>query len=1275
MRISTPMLLGAISCFFMFNCSSPKNTSKEKSKTEATENDEREDGVDKAMEQDMELTKDPSLGTVPSERLYDAWRYAQQLRQRSGMQNAISGINWNERGPSNIGGRTRALLIDANDPTGKKVWAGSVGGGLWYTNDITVATPVWISVNNFWDNIAISTIAQDPSNPQVIYVGTGEAVFNADAIRGIGIYKTTDGGVTWNLLSSTTNITTINPAPSYNFDYVQKVAVASNGAVYAACRSQFGNRGGVLKSTDGGATWTRVIGIAAATTAASSDLRGADVEIASNGMVYASTGLQQSGRIWRSATGDAGTWTVLNTKGNGSGLPDSNLIYRTDLAIDPSNPSNIWMMACATNTTLQNIYRSTDGGNTFVTLPRPTSTTGLGTDLTRGQAWYDLIIAVNPFNGNEAMVGGVDMFKTTTAGASWVQVSEWRGAGGLPYVHADHHMILYDKNTSGRILFGNDGGIFVSLNGGIAYAKKDAGYNVTQYYGCAIHPAAGKNFFLAGAQDNGTQRFDKPGINATTDVSGGDGMLPHIDQDQPCFMFSSYVYNNYYRSTNEGASFTGVTLSGGVANFGSFVNPTDYDNFGNVLYGGCRTNSFLRWNNPQVGNSATEITNATAFNGGIVTSVNVSPNSLTDSNTVYIGTNGGRVLKVTNAKAATPTITNISGATGQISPGSVSCVAIQKGNENHLLATFYNYGVTSVWETTNGGTTWRSVEGNLPDMPVRFVIFSPRNATDEALVATELGVWSTDNLSAAAPVWGPSNSGLANVRTDQIKMRESDNMMIAATHGRGLFSSEFFSAPRAEFSQSIQVVYPGASVQFSDGSTKPTAWSWDVDNDGTIESTSQNFSYTFLTPGYHSVKLKINNDNNLVSLKTNLIYVMPERAVAYTAADGGDFESATDFAAAPSSSGGGCGPASATTNWERGKSLIAGKDSVISGAYAFVTAPAATQYQNNTTAILYTPVYNLGMNTTYTLSFFGKWKCEKDYDGFRIEYSTNAGATWTVLGGKSATWYNSLPLTAAGDISAFGTNNDAYFTGTRPWAKYSYDVNEVKGQTCVAFRFVFKSDAGVVDAGVAIDNFELTGTNNLPCPFTYSFAGTNNSISNELTFVSNGERNIDHYELERAKVNLPASFAKIKTIAASKNSVFAGSATTYVSTDDLTFIPDPVLYYRMKMFDKTGKFIYSNVVELKVMYIGFRIFPSILAPGSPIRVYMDPGWFTTRNLSFNLFNAAGQLVLSKPLVQWNSMVPLPALPRGMYMGVVYGNDRVFQYRKGNTVLYKQKLIL
>ena len=128
---------------------------------------------------------------------------------------AVAGLAWQERGPSNVGGRTRAVLYDANDAANgyKKVWAGSVSGGLWFTNDITTAQPQWHRVNDFLSNIAITTIAQNPANTQEIYVGTGEGWFNLDFVRGLGIWKSSDGGVTWSQLASTNNS---------SFHFVQK---------------------------------------------------------------------------------------------------------------------------------------------------------------------------------------------------------------------------------------------------------------------------------------------------------------------------------------------------------------------------------------------------------------------------------------------------------------------------------------------------------------------------------------------------------------------------------------------------------------------------------------------------------------------------------------------------------------------------------------------------------------------------------------------------------------------------------------------------------------------------------------------------------------------------------------------------------------------------------------------------------------------------------------------------------------------------------------------
>ncbi len=224
--------------------------------------------------------------------------------------------------------------------------------------------------------------------------------------------------------------------------------------------------------------------------------------------------------------------------------------------------------------------------------------------------------------------------------------------------------------------------------------------------------------YLAGAQDNGSHSFNAAGINNTNEVTGGDGAFCHIDQNQPNYWFSSYVYTSYYRSTNNGSSFSNVLNTS--VDVGSFISPSDYDDINNKMYL-CGNNSyFVRWDNPQTGNSLTYDT-VPLFNGGKITHVKVSPNI---NNRVYFGLNNGRIVRVDNAHIAATIDTCINIGKG-MPTGSVSCIEVETGNDNHILVTYSNYGTNSVWETKNGGLTWASVEGNLPDMPVRWALFNP----------------------------------------------------------------------------------------------------------------------------------------------------------------------------------------------------------------------------------------------------------------------------------------------------------------------------------------------------------------------------------------------------------------------------------------------------------------------------------------------------------------------------------------------------------------------
>jgi hypothetical protein len=751
---------------------------KEAEEGEEDEDDMRTDRPDLAAEQEFRLTRDPKLGYVPTERLKivrDRMRQQRAQNLQSAFVQALpSAQNWTERGPSNIGGRTRALMFDPNDATKKKVWAGGAGGGLWYTNDITVASPSWINVGDVWANMAISCIAYNPANTQEYYAGTGEGWYNGDAIRGAGIWKTTDGGSTWTQLSAI--------ATDINFDYVQKIVVTSNGTVFAATRSRYCNRGGVYKSTNGGTSWTLSFGTQG-TSCSNSNSSAADLELGSDGTIYATLGIFSLGGIYKS-TDVGATWTQLNTGSNG--FPTTGF-YRIELAVAPSDPNRLYAMAHNSSTNaLLNIYTSANKGSTWTTCTLPSwvdqSCSSPSTDMTRTQAWYDLIMAVDPNTPSTLIVGGVDLLKSTDSGTTWTQISSWAGACSRQYVHADQHAIVYQPGSSTMAIFGNDGGVFYSANANATIptiSGKNSGYNVTQYYACAIHPTAGQNYYLAGAQDNGTHILNAPGINVASTATGGDGAYCFIDQTNPSYQISSYVYNNFYLTTNNWAT----TRSLSSSSTGDFINPADYDDTNHILYSSYSTTQLQRVSGI-TGTPASPvqitITGMTSKAGNI----RISPYAPTGTTTLFVGTQNSKLFKVTNAHS-TPTVTDISSAAFPAG-ASISCVEIG-ATENDLLVTFYNYGVISVWRTTDGGVTWLNKEGNLPDMPIRWALYNPNNR-NEVLLATELGVWSTSDITAPSPSWIADNS-MANVRVDMLQIRSSDKQVVAATHGRGLFTA------------------------------------------------------------------------------------------------------------------------------------------------------------------------------------------------------------------------------------------------------------------------------------------------------------------------------------------------------------------------------------------------------------------------------------------------------------------------------------------------------
>jgi PKD repeat protein len=781
----------------------------------------KQDRPDLAWEQNFLMTLDPALGYPPVERLLPVYKKVQEYKKmKAGIPGDGINNSWVERGPNNVAGRVRALMFDPNDATSKKVWAGSVSGGLWYNNDITDPNSSWHSVDDFWSNLAISCIAYDPNNTQIFYIGTGEGWGNSDRVKGDGIWRTDDGGTTWTQLTI--------PA-----DYIQKITITSTGRIIAAT-----NNG--LMVSDGGTWLTKLSGFIT------------DIEIDNNGTLYAGVKNNSTAPVFKS-TNSGDNWIAV------SGLPANQ--SRIEIAIAPSDNNVIYAIA-SDGSNISWFKKTKNGGTNWsdVVIPKymtQSCTISTTDDFTRGQAWYDLILAVHPTSPDTVFVGGIDVNRSTDGGQTWKTITYWTGSCA-PYSHADNHALEFRPGHEDELITGSDGGVSYSPDAGSvsspSFTVMNKGFNITQFYAGAMHPDALKHYFLAGAQDNGTHQFDTAGINTTREVTGGDGAFCFIDQTNPDVQITSYVYNNYYLSKDGGVSFSYLQED----NTGSFINPAGYDNNLHILYSALDDQSINRIKNLDTN---PEISSVTVNLGSTASHIKVSPYT-TGNSILFVGTEAGRVFKITNADGNSPIAYEITGTSFPI--GNVSCIEVG-ANENELLVTFSNYGVSSLWYTNNGGNTWTEKEGNLPDMPVRWALFNPNNR-NEVLLATEVGVWASTNFGDSSPNWTSSVSGLANVRTDMLLLRESDNEVLAITHGRGLFTSDAFSAIdkntlQAFFSvDGATNVFPGTNVQFQDLSTEnPTSWTWEFEGGTPATSTDQNPLITYNDPGLFQVKLTVSN--------------------------------------------------------------------------------------------------------------------------------------------------------------------------------------------------------------------------------------------------------------------------------------------------------------------------------------------------------------------------------------------------------------------------------
>ncbi|GAB4039073.1 CARDB domain-containing protein [Spirosoma gilvum] len=715
---------------------------------------------------------DPLLKRVPYERLDEA---RQQLnRKAAGARTAIPNITWQERGPNNLGGRTRALLFDPNDSSHKKAWAGSLAGGLWYTNDITDANTGWTPVSDSWENTVVTALAADPSNPQVMYAGTGDGY---SYVLGGGIWKTTNGGTSWTRLNSTIPGNTY-PSLAYGFGYIQRLAVNSSGYVFAATRL------GLFRSTDGGTSWQYVlapnqgIGAGSSTGNYSNDMA-TDLELASDGVLYASF---NPSRVFKSTNNAGTTWTEITPSGASGG-------ERTELTLAPTTSGAtqvIYGVSRAYNSTsygkdIKWFKKSTDGGTTWTDLTIPTLS--WGDYFTYGNGNTSLNLVVHPADANTIYAGGYEWFRSTNGGSSW--------SDRLTYFYQYYQTgLLFQPGSSTNAAVINDYGVYWSSDWGNnavttpTTSSRNNGYRAGEVSSVSMRSGAGGTYLLAGLRSLGFVQMPSSGISNGTNIWGTSYPgITFIDEDDPSIELiqsSNWFYK--YSSSN----------SVGLTSLNSYntVAASDYDSPSNILYATDYANGQTFIKKVTGVNSSPQTTTLTltgVTNSGSYLKLN------TDRTKLFMGTGYSQLYRITNLNQSTPTVTAIdNGAFPQYS--TVSCIDVG-ANDDELLVTLSNFGVQSIWYTANGGISWTGKDQSnygLPDVPVRSALFNPQNRK-QVLLGTDAGVWTTDDITAANPGWGFSGMGV--FRVNQLRYRASDGRITAATNGRGVWVTDAFAIP------------------------------------------------------------------------------------------------------------------------------------------------------------------------------------------------------------------------------------------------------------------------------------------------------------------------------------------------------------------------------------------------------------------------------------------------------------------------------------------------
>jgi|GEM_PF-584664 len=983
--------------------------------------------------------------------------------------NAAAGA-WTEMGPFSWTRTTswnpgvgRITSIAVSPSNNNIIYITSPGGGVWKS---TQGGNQWTALSDHSSSMMnMFSVAVHPTNPDLVFTGSNGGI----------LYMSGDGGLSWTSKSS-------------GMGNIRKIIFDPNNTLIMFAAA--GN--GIYKSVDGGNTWVRK------STSSTEDI---EFRPGNSNVLYAS-----GSNIFRSLNAGE-TWTQLTST---NGITNS---ARTLLSVSPADSLVVYAVQ-ANGSEFGRIYRSNDGGNSFITTITGSSATctnffgystnGCGTG---GQATYDMAMTVNPLNANEVHIAGIICWKSTNGGTTFVAETAWSLPNSVGYNHADVHVLEWVGNT---IYSGSDGGIYKSTNNGDDWTELSKGLGIRQFYRIATSKTNGK-IVTGGAQDNGSSILK---TNGWIDWLGADGMDCLISPLDSNLIWGTSQYGSLYRTTNGGSSYSGISNPGS----GTWVTPLAVEANSNIIYGGY----VGVYKSTDLGSTWVKISDS-------VIKTNLSAIAVAPSNPKYIYASNGSGLFVTKDGGTTWSSYTLSGV-------SISSFAIHPTNPEKVWISSSS-STNRVLVSTNAGATFTNISGNLPSVSARSIVVD--DTPDEGLyVGMNIGVYYTNKNMTS---WINLTDNLPQVAVNEIELHKSSGKLRLATYGRGLWERSVYSTcgtpgslntasittNSAVLSWTTAGAATGYNIEYKPetsttwsiassnlnglsytltGLTQGTTYDWRV-NAVCSTSTGEFVAARFTTSTPCPTPSNLST-TNVTTLSASLNWATVPGALSYT------------IEHKPGSSQNWINTA---TGWtETTLNLTSLTEGILYEWRVSATCSAGTGNYGNTqftTAITCNAPANLQSSNITATSATLTWTGVAGASSYDIEYKLSSSSTWTVKASNyTSTSYNLTGLTGGmaydwrvrtncGSLSGYSAYSTGTFNTPVPPCADSYESNNTSA-TAKTITLNTTISASIA-SGTDIDWFRITSPNS--------------TATNIRIILSNVPANYDIYLYNKSNVLIGSS--------------------------------------------------------------------------------------------------------------------------------------------------------